>query len=325
MNDGLCIEFAPPPPCVLTVPANMNVAMDPDICGAVVNFTVSASDNCGPVTVTPASGSVFPAGTTTVTVKSGFETKTFTITVNDIVDPVVTCPEDIEVTLDPGLCSRVLNYNVEVSDNCPFLTVAPTVQFPASFENHGNGTVFSLSGNTAPGGLFFNLTNNSGNVMNVTAFGVRFGNPAYGGVNPPQTMQVFSAPTYVGNETNAGAWTSLGPVVLTTIAPYFATGTGTLSQVNLTSQVAIAPGQTRGFFIYGATACPIFNWAFGGSMAPLTNGPWTLTAGSIAYDLFNTMFQTGQISYPNINVQAIMVVVEMLFRHQVCLQDQNSQ
>lgn len=83
--------------------------------------------------------------------------------------------------------------------------------------------------------------------MNVTAFGVRFGNPAYGGVNPPQTMQVFSAPTYVGNETNAGAWTSLGPVVLTTIAPYFATGTGPLSQVNLTSQVAIAPGQTRGF------------------------------------------------------------------------------
>ncbi|MBK7095182.1 MAG: hypothetical protein IPH57_09125 [Saprospiraceae bacterium] len=59
LNDGLCIEFAPPPPCVLTVPANMTVAMDPDICGAVVNFTVSASDNCGPVTVTPASGSVF--------------------------------------------------------------------------------------------------------------------------------------------------------------------------------------------------------------------------------------------------------------------------
>src|SRR5262249_21809729 len=50
-------------------PANMTVPAAPGLCSAIVNFTVTATDNCPGVTVvaTPPSGSSFPKGTTTVT------------------------------------------------------------------------------------------------------------------------------------------------------------------------------------------------------------------------------------------------------------------
>ena len=50
-------------------PANLVVARDPAQCGAFVNFTPLASDNCSvaSVTSTPPSGSLFPPGFTTVT------------------------------------------------------------------------------------------------------------------------------------------------------------------------------------------------------------------------------------------------------------------
>jgi hypothetical protein len=56
-------------PPVIHCPANM-VVSGCGTNGAVVNFTVTATDNCaGPVTIisTPPSGSVFPPGTNTVT------------------------------------------------------------------------------------------------------------------------------------------------------------------------------------------------------------------------------------------------------------------
>jgi hypothetical protein len=222
--------------------------------------------------------------------------------VNDTEPPTVNCPSNIIVNLNPGLCSAFVNYNVTASDNCPFIAQGPSLQFPVIFAAHGGGTVFSLSGNTAPGGVFFNLTNTSPDPVIVTGFGVRFGNPAFGVVNAPQTLQLFTAPTYVGNETNAGAWTNVGPAVVNPIPPYFPTGTGPLGQANLTSNVSIPPGQTRGFFIFGQTACPIFNWNFGGAVPPITNGPLTITAGSISFGQFGPMFQTGPIGMPNIQV-----------------------
>ncbi|HEY0548650.1 MAG TPA: HYR domain-containing protein, partial [Verrucomicrobiae bacterium] len=53
---------------VITCPANIVQTTAPGQCSATVNFNVTATDNCSGVTVvsTPASGSVFPVGTTTV-------------------------------------------------------------------------------------------------------------------------------------------------------------------------------------------------------------------------------------------------------------------
>src|SRR5260370_7829058 len=74
----------------LTVPADIIVSNDAGVCGAVVTFTPTATDNCPGVTVvsTPLSGSTFTVGTTTVTVTAtaahpNATLKTFTVTAND--------------------------------------------------------------------------------------------------------------------------------------------------------------------------------------------------------------------------------------------------
>jgi HYR domain/Secretion system C-terminal sorting domain len=85
---------------VVTCPANITVTSAIGSCTAAVNFNVSAVDNCtGAVTITsiPASGSLFPVGTTTVTSTAvdacgNSASCTFTITVIDGQLPVVTTP-----------------------------------------------------------------------------------------------------------------------------------------------------------------------------------------------------------------------------------------
>jgi hypothetical protein len=55
-------------PCVITCPANITKSNDPNQCGAVVTYPPPTSTGtCGTITCTPASGSFFPVGTTTVT------------------------------------------------------------------------------------------------------------------------------------------------------------------------------------------------------------------------------------------------------------------
>jgi uncharacterized repeat protein (TIGR01451 family) len=71
-------------PCSLTCPADIVVVNDPGQCGAIVNFNApQSSGTCGTVTASPASGSLFPFGTTTVTFSSTTGAScTFNVTVN---------------------------------------------------------------------------------------------------------------------------------------------------------------------------------------------------------------------------------------------------
>jgi hypothetical protein len=83
-------------PPVLTVPANMILAGNAAVCGAIANFAATATDNSdSPITITYSQdpGTVFPIGTTTVTVTATDSTGnstdgTFTITVT----PTVVAP-----------------------------------------------------------------------------------------------------------------------------------------------------------------------------------------------------------------------------------------
>ena len=147
---------------VLSCPANIITSTAPNLCSAVVSFTVSATDNCSSLTVvsSPASGSVFPKGTTTVTVTAtdaaaNTSTCTFTVTVNDTQPPAIVCPASIIVANDPNLCSAVVNYAPPVvGDNCPGIS-APVCN-PPSGSTFLKGTtavtcsVTDLSGNTSP-------------------------------------------------------------------------------------------------------------------------------------------------------------------------------
>jgi photosystem II stability/assembly factor-like uncharacterized protein len=111
--------------CMLSCPANITVANDPGLCGAVVNFpTPTFTGNCGVVTANPASGSFFPVGTTTVVVTGqrldGTSTTcSFTVKVNDTESPVVSAATVDKPSLaPPNHQMETVTVNYTATDNC---------------------------------------------------------------------------------------------------------------------------------------------------------------------------------------------------------------
>ncbi|MFI5129037.1 MAG: HYR domain-containing protein [Chitinophagales bacterium] len=117
----------------IACPANIDADSDPGSCGATVNYTVAFADNCPGATMQQttgfASGTVFPAGTTTntfvVTDASGnTETCSFTVTVSDNEAPTFTRPADKTIAFtstctydaSPAATGDVTNEH----DNCSF-------------------------------------------------------------------------------------------------------------------------------------------------------------------------------------------------------------
>jgi Fe-S cluster assembly iron-binding protein IscA len=150
----------------ITCPANISVNNDAGVCGAVVTFNApTGSDNCpGAITSQTAglpSGSTFPIGTTTqtfvVTDASGNTANcSFTVTVTDNQNPSITCPANISVNNDAGVCGAVVTFNAPTgSDNCPGASTSQTAGLP--------------SGSTFPIGTTiqtFVVTDASGNTAN---------------------------------------------------------------------------------------------------------------------------------------------------------------
>jgi subtilisin-like proprotein convertase family protein len=142
-------------PCTITCPANITKSNDPNQCGAVVTYPApTTTGTCGTVTCSPASGSFFPVGTTTVTCSTtAGPSCTFTVTVNDTQPPVITCPANITAaTANVNDPCTVVNYTTTASDNCPGVTVVCTPPSGSCFPV-GTTTVTctatDASGNTA--------------------------------------------------------------------------------------------------------------------------------------------------------------------------------
>ncbi|HJQ27282.1 MAG TPA: HYR domain-containing protein, partial [Blastocatellia bacterium] len=155
------VSDAQPP--TITCPANITKSTDPNACTAVVMYpTPTVSDNCsnlGSPMCSPASGSTFPKGTTTVncsvTDGSGNTAScSFTVTVNDTQPPTITCPANITTKANTinDACKVVAYTTPTGSDNCPGVTVACS---PASGSCFAVGTTTvtctatDASGNTA--------------------------------------------------------------------------------------------------------------------------------------------------------------------------------
>jgi VCBS repeat-containing protein len=121
---------------VISCPQSFTVTNDIGDCGSIVLFAnATATDNCPGVdviqTAGPTSGSVFPVGITTVAFRAtdasgNTAVCSFTITVLDTESPQITCPSNITVTNDPGLCGAVITYQVITTDNCPGETLVQT-------------------------------------------------------------------------------------------------------------------------------------------------------------------------------------------------------
>ena len=133
-------------PPVITVPANRTVEAT-SAAGAVVNYTVTAMD-AGDGVITPtttrASGSVFPLGTTTVTVSAvdaagNSSSASFQIRVVDTTPPVITLPTNltIEATSSAG---AVATFTVTAIDAVSG-AITPTL-------SRASGSVFPLGTTT---------------------------------------------------------------------------------------------------------------------------------------------------------------------------------
>ena len=113
-------------PPVITCPSNITVSNTVGQCSANVSFAATATDNCGTATLSysPASGSLFSVGTTTVTATANdghgnTASCTFTVTVNDTQAPVVTCPANIVVSNTHDQCGAKVCYTTPVVvENC---------------------------------------------------------------------------------------------------------------------------------------------------------------------------------------------------------------
>ena len=128
----------------ITCPANVTQTNDPDQCGAVVNYPApTPNGTCGTITCSPASGSFFPVGTTTVTcTSSAGPTCQFTVTVTDDQPASITCPPNQTVSNDPNQCGAVVNYPPPtITDNCPGTFTATCVPASGSFFPVGTTTV----------------------------------------------------------------------------------------------------------------------------------------------------------------------------------------
>jgi hypothetical protein len=133
---------------VLTVPSAISVNTDNNVCGATVGFTATATDNCGPVTITYSQNpaTVFATGTTVVTVTakdaSGNTTvKTFTVTVTDR-QPAAVVTKNITIPLSASGSASIAATDVNngSGDACGIATMSVS---PNTFScaNVGNNTV----------------------------------------------------------------------------------------------------------------------------------------------------------------------------------------
>jgi hypothetical protein len=163
---GWELEITSAPPCqAVTCPDNVQRDNTVGQCGKQVSFPRAAiSGACGKVTYSKEPDTFFPVGVTTVNVTTddtsvisgGSKSCSFTVTVNDVELPTITCHADITVPADPGQNSTTVFYDPPaISDNCGGAT--------ASY-NIASGSVFGVGTTPVTG----TVTDTSGNARSCT-------------------------------------------------------------------------------------------------------------------------------------------------------------
>jgi uncharacterized repeat protein (TIGR01451 family) len=160
------VTESPAVPPTITAPADVSANTGPGAtsCGTLVSDatlgTATANDNCPGVTVTRSgvpAGNIFPVGNTIVTytatdASGNTATDTQMVTVIDNTVPIISCPANIVVSNDPGLCSAVVTFSATATDNCPGVTVNTDIASGSTFPKGTttvNATATDAAGNTA--------------------------------------------------------------------------------------------------------------------------------------------------------------------------------
>lgn len=124
-------------PTIVNLPSDIDVENDTDECGAIVSWTEPTSaDNCSGHSILQtaglSSGSLFPVGSTTITYEAtdgagNTHSESFTVTVTDTQDPVISCPENILTGADAGQDYAVVTFTTPIgTDNCSGSTTEQT-------------------------------------------------------------------------------------------------------------------------------------------------------------------------------------------------------
>ncbi len=119
----LNIEGTDPAVCGATNVALTAPTLPPACSTAVISVFV---DGVFLMNVAPGGAVVIPSLTTGAhTVRYQLSACDFvsqSIIISDGVDPVLTCPGNLNINLDPGACNAIVNYDVIGTDNCPGIT-----------------------------------------------------------------------------------------------------------------------------------------------------------------------------------------------------------
>ncbi|MGV3613464.1 MAG: T9SS type A sorting domain-containing protein [Fluviicola sp.] len=156
--------------------------------------------------------------------------------------------------------------------NTPYLNIcagATTGMISATTTSNTAGSLFTTSagGNGCGGGAMFNITTNA-NPINLTSLDI------ISNVTNTQTVEVFyKTGTYLGSETTAGAWTSMGTYPVTTVA-------GTPVNINITDLLIPASSLYAIYVNYGAQYTTITG------ATNYTNADLTITSGAGLCSLF---------------------------------------
>ncbi|HEX7334871.1 MAG TPA: PxKF domain-containing protein [Pyrinomonadaceae bacterium] len=216
-----------PADCVLNCPPSLTVATNTTQGGnpgAIVTFgDANANGDCGTVTASPASGSFFPVGTTTVTLTSsvGGGSCSFAVTVIDEPSPTITCPANQTVEAPSGQPEATVSVGTPsatgsnvvigssrsderpVSDPYPVGTTTITWSATDEFDRQAFcvQTIVVTSDDTPTISCPTNKTFNATNGCSYTATAAEIGTPVTGGApSPPGESCPVSAPCAVRND-----------------------------------------------------------------------------------------------------------------------------
>ncbi len=256
---------------VITCPSNITVTTPVGFCTATVNYTVTATDNCGgAVTIvsTPASGFAFPIGTTTVTSVAtdacgNQSTCSFTVTVLDGQLPVIS--------------AQPANRTVCAGTNATFSVTATNVVTYQWQQWNGSAWV-NIAGASSSTYTVSNVTTS----MNITNYRVILNGlctvvtSSHGTlyVNPLPAITLDAAPAAIlpsqfttitataspaggsfvwrwnGNTISGVTGSVLGPLSIDRIGDYQVTYTDPNGCVNTSSLISIKPAASDNLWVY---------------------------------------------------------------------------